>query len=252
MSACPPRPDAALLFDLDGTLVDTREVNWRSYRDSLAELGIACRRADFDRHFGAHWRDFLPLLAGSGDPGLLACLHRRKQEIYPRHLGAARLNFRLAGLLRRARAGRRIGLVTTASRASVAAVLAHVGLADAFECIVTGDDVARPKPAPDGYLACLAALNARAQASVAFEDSPTGVAAARAAGLAVVVVEDFAPCAGPVRSLRNLPRGALAHQLPAHPAAPHPAQRAAHAPVSRPARGSPSGPHPRDFPRPVR
>ena len=76
-------------------------------------------------------------------------------------------------------------------RGNVALVLGQLGLSDAFDCIVTGDDVGRPKPAPDGYLRCLRELGAQAAASLAFEDAPLGIAAARAAGLEVLAINGF-------------------------------------------------------------
>ena len=184
--------DAALLFDLDGTLADTWEVNYRSYRDSLAESGIVCAREVFATCFGGHWRDFLPRLVGSCDEGRLQRLHQRKLELYPQHLGAARANRPLIHLLRTARPAWPIGLVTTASRHSTCLILSHLGLSDAFDSIVTGDDVARAKPDAEGYCRCLSALRASAASSLAFEDSPTGIAAARSAGLEVMVVSGFA------------------------------------------------------------
>jgi beta-phosphoglucomutase len=184
--------DAALLFDLDGTLVDSWEVNYRSYRDSLAESGIACPRSAFAPCYGGHWRDFLPRLADGCDERMLQRLHRRKQELYPQHLGAARANIPLLGLLRTARLAWPIGLVTTASRDSTAQLLSHLGIADAFDRIVTGDDVGHAKPDPEGYRRCLSGLRAGAAGSLAFEDSPSGIAAARAAGLEVMIVSGFA------------------------------------------------------------
>ncbi|HSD79360.1 MAG TPA: HAD-IA family hydrolase, partial [Solirubrobacteraceae bacterium] len=63
--------------------------------------------------------------------------------------------------------------------------------AGAFDVTVAGDEVANPKPAPDGYLAAAAALGAEPAACVALEDSPPGVAAAKAAGMLVVGVPSF-------------------------------------------------------------
>jgi beta-phosphoglucomutase-like phosphatase (HAD superfamily) len=61
----------------------------------------------------------------------------------------------------------------------------------AFDVTVTGDDVPAPKPAPDGYLAAARALGADPAACIALEDSPTGVAAARAAAMFVIGVPSF-------------------------------------------------------------
>ncbi len=185
------QPESALIFDLDGTLVDTWEANYRSYRDSLAESDIACSREAFAPCFGGHWRNFLPLLAGTVDQQHLLRIHQRKQVLYPGHLATVRVNAPLVTLLRTAHPAWTTGLVTTASRDNAALLLAHLGIADAFDCIITGDDVSLPKPAPDGYLRCLERLHACAAGSLAFEDSSTGIAAARAAGLNVLVVSGF-------------------------------------------------------------
>jgi beta-phosphoglucomutase len=184
--------DRALLFDLDGTLADTWEVNYLSYRDSLAESGISCTRDAFAPCYGGHWHEFLPRLAVGCNVTQLQRVHRRKQELYPQHIASTRANLPLISLLRMARFVWPIGLVTTASRDSTDLLLTHLGLVDAFDCIVTGDDVQRAKPDPEGYRHCLSGLRADATGSLAFEDSPNGIAAARMAGLQVLTVSGFA------------------------------------------------------------
>lgn len=81
-----------------------------------------------------------------------------------------------------------VAVASNSSRRFVDAALASAGLADLFETIVSADDVARAKPAPDLYLRACELLGADAGRSVAFEDSRTGVASARAAGMFVVGV----------------------------------------------------------------
>ena len=191
MTATLPPPDQALLFDLDGTLVNTWEANYRSYRDSLAEIGRKCPPSAFAPCFGKHWRDFLPALSGTDDASVLQRLHRRKQEIYPCHLNTVVVNGPLVSFLRLAHNTWRTGLVTTASRSNTSQLLSHLSLEDAFDRIITGDDVQRPKPDAEGYERCLADLGAIPRKSLAFEDSPTGIAAAKAAGLQVLVVTGF-------------------------------------------------------------
>ena len=80
-----------------------------------------------------------------------------------------------------ARAGIPVGLVSNARRRFVEPGLRAAGLHEAFAVIVTVDDVAHPKPAPDAYLAAAAALGAAPTACAVLEDSPTGLAAGRAA-----------------------------------------------------------------------
>ena len=79
-------------------------------------------------------------------------------------------------------------MASNSPRPFVERVLEVSGLRDRFGCVLSADDVARPKPAPDLYVELARALGADAGACVALEDSPTGVAAARAAGAFVIGV----------------------------------------------------------------
>jgi HAD superfamily hydrolase (TIGR01509 family) len=85
-------------------------------------------------------------------------------------------------------AGVPVGLVSNARRRFVERGLRSAGLLEAFAVIVSADDVARPKPAPDPYLAGAAALGVEAGACAVLEDSPTGLAAGRAAGALTIGV----------------------------------------------------------------
>lgn len=178
---------AALLFDLDDTLVDTSEANFRAYAAALAEVGVSIARADFDAvATGRRWSQFLPLFLPDKDEAALAAVAARKQALYPGHLAASRINTQLVGLARATSLRR--ALVTSASRAGAEAVLAAHGLGDLFEVIVTGEDVEAPKPAPDPYLLAMNRLGVGAEQCLAFEDSEIGAESARRAGIAVVRV----------------------------------------------------------------
>jgi beta-phosphoglucomutase-like phosphatase (HAD superfamily) len=177
---------AALLFDLDGTLVDTAEANYRAYAAALAEVGRTIERAEFDAvATGRRWSHFLPLLLPGADHDVIAA---RKRALYPDLLGASRLNTALVDLARAASPRLKLGLVTTASRSGTEAVLAAHGLSGLFEVIVTGDDVEAHKPAPDAYQLAMARLGVRPDQCLAFEDSDPGAESARRAGIAVVRV----------------------------------------------------------------
>jgi HAD superfamily hydrolase (TIGR01509 family) len=89
-------------------------------------------------------------------------------------------------------AGLPVGLASNSSREFVERALSVAGLLNGhFDVIVSADDVAAPKPAPDLYLAACAALGAAPERTAALEDSPPGVASARAAGLFVIAVPYF-------------------------------------------------------------
>ena len=179
---------AALLIDMDGPLVDTAEANFSAYAAALREVGVHVERDTFARlSDGRHWRDFLPeLLAGfAADPRAVAA---RKRAIYPQMAGRTRVSAPVLALARMASAKLKLGLVTTASHASVSAVLGVHGLEPLFDTIVTGDDVASPKPAPDAYLLGARRLGVAPAACLAIEDSDAGAESARRAGMPVLRV----------------------------------------------------------------
>lgn len=98
-----------------------------------------------------------------------------------------------------------LGLASSSSRALIDAVLGLAGLADAFAVTVSSEEVARGKPAPDVYLAALAALGADPAAAVAIEDSAAGIRAAHAAGMRVIAIPNAAyPPAADALALADL------------------------------------------------
>jgi HAD superfamily hydrolase (TIGR01509 family) len=86
----------------------------------------------------------------------------------------------------------RLGLASNSPRFLVDDALATAGLADAFDAIVTSDDVENAKPAPDIYRLACERLGVTPRQALALEDSPSGVAAAKAAGLTCIAVPLFA------------------------------------------------------------
>jgi HAD superfamily hydrolase (TIGR01509 family) len=179
---------AAVLFDNDGLLLDT-EVLW-----TRAEIVLFERRgATFTIE---HKRDLIgssgPVaeakvermlgLPGEG-PALMAELHELVME--EARGGVEPMPGALA-LLEAITVP--IGVASNSPRSFVERTLDVSGLRDRFGCILSADDVAHPKPAPDLYIELARGLGADPAQCVALEDSPTGVAAARAAGAFVIGV----------------------------------------------------------------
>ncbi|HKP14912.1 MAG TPA: HAD family phosphatase [Gemmatimonadaceae bacterium] len=180
----------ALLFDLDGTLVDTVGATSTAYSRALRDFGVAAQPDECAAiAAGRQWRDFLPeLLARAGSSADPAAIARRKREIYPELLSDVRVNAPLVALAKSARSILLLGLVTTSSAEGVEAVLRQFALQELFHVVVTGDDVAHHKPAPDAYLDAMARLGVSPTECIAFEDSESGIASAAAAGIPVVKV----------------------------------------------------------------
>ena len=189
-----PVVPAAMVFDFDGTLVDTETAEYESVRLVWADHGHHYAPARWTPWVGTAsevpWLDDLELAVG--EPVDRAGL-RSRARTYNRDLlhlvlprpGVARL------LAEADEAGVPLAIASNAPAAWVERHLERLGLIHHFEphgAVITVDRVERPKPDPEPYLTAVARLGAAPGRSVAFEDSATGVAAARAAGLYTVAV----------------------------------------------------------------
>jgi HAD superfamily hydrolase (TIGR01509 family) len=178
------------LFDLDGTLVDSeRETAEAMARALLRGQGIAIEPYDRDFIVGRSWvaiYDSLaaryPQLAWSREETIAQTAVLR-DEVFA-ELGVTVLPGACAVL--GWTQGRPRALVTGSSRVEVTQVLPLIGPEATFPVIVAAEDVTRSKPAPDGYLAAMAALSLRPAECLVIEDSVAGIAAGRSAGCLVV------------------------------------------------------------------
>jgi len=181
---------SAVVFDNDGLLLDTESVWTRAERDLFERRGIEFTAADKRELVGTSYE-----IAGGvlerrlGEPGNAAELMEELNALVVAELehgveamvGAREL---LHALKER---GTPIGLVSNSPLVFVKRSLEIVGFHDHFDVVLSAHEVAAPKPAPDPYLEACRRLGVEAGPSVvALEDSPTGVAAARAAGLTVI------------------------------------------------------------------
>ena len=185
-----PAPPAAVVFDCDGLLLDT-EAAWTAAESALfarygKSFGLDDKRALVGSSLATGGLILARLLDQPGRAAELAeeLLVLATSEY---HRGAAPLPGAF-DLVRALRGRIPIGVASNTPRALIEPALDSAGLAGAFDAIVGADEVANPKPAPDAYLAACALLGAPPTETIALEDSPTGVASARAAGLYVIGV----------------------------------------------------------------
>ncbi len=185
----------AAIFDHDGLTLDT-ETAWTRAESAL-----------FARHGATFTHDHTRDLLGNSRPAAAAKLELQlglpgggdalMDELHDLVMDELRAGVEpmpgAADLIRALREqGTPVAMASNSTWDFVALALSGSGLGEAFDAIVTADLVARPKPAPDVYLAAAEALGARPGACVALEDSPPGVEAARAAGMTVVGVPSLA------------------------------------------------------------
>lgn len=194
---------AAVLFDMDGTLVDTETLWWLTTEETAAGLGYALTEADAPEVVGRAVEDtaaHLVRVSRAGDRAAVAealtgSFFRRVEEGAPMRPGAQRL---LAAL---AAEGVPFALVSASPRVVVDSVvggsLAHVP----FAFTLSADDTDLTKPHPDPYREAARRLGAEPGECVAVEDSPDGAASAEAAGCGLLVVPSLLPVpASPVRT----------------------------------------------------
>jgi len=184
------REPAGLIFDLDGTLADTASAGRGALDATLAAFGITptgtAAAAD-----GKAFADRVRIMRENGDLDVSitdADLFAECDRQVIARVGTVRPLTPVVGILRRAHGRVPLALATGSTTRVATAVLAAIGLAGVFDAVVTRDDVARGKPAPDCYLRAAALLSVEPGRCLAYEDTAIGLEAARAAGMSAVDV----------------------------------------------------------------
>ncbi|WP_225730287.1 MULTISPECIES: HAD family phosphatase [unclassified Nocardia] len=179
---------AAVVFDMDGVLIDSEPVWERVRRGYVAERGGTWLPDTQTRLMGmstGEWSAYLSAdLRVGAEPGQVAAdVIARMAEHYDTEVpllpGAV-------DAVRRLRERWPLGLASSSPRTLIDVVLKHTGLADCFDATCSTEEVERGKPAPDVYLTVTAALGVRPEVCAAIEDSSNGLRAAHAAGLRVI------------------------------------------------------------------
>lgn len=177
------------LFDLDGTLFDTSDVNYYAYLEAVEKEGCTidydfyCRECN-----GRHYKYFLPLI-GISDEGVQERIHTNKKNLYERYLARARVNQELFHMIEDLDHCYYKAVVTTASRKNTEQILKFFGKRECFDLLITQEDIQKPKPDPEGYLLAMRYFNVCAEDTIIFEDSEVGLKAAKTSGAKVIKVD---------------------------------------------------------------
>ncbi len=206
----------AVIFDMDGVIVDSEPLHERAFREVFEEIGYGQNHGiDFPAYYGHSdlivWRDFIArhrpsqslveLLARK--EGKFATLLKREEPIY---VG-------LPELLEKVAARYRIALASGSRHPTINTVLALRGLRRFFRVIVSSEDVAHGKPAPDIFLRTAELLDVAPKECCVIEDSASGVEAALAAGMTVMAITNSLPAEKLSRATRVVETYAEIEQL---------------------------------------
>lgn len=195
----------AIIFDFDGTIIDTETAWYEAFREAYREHNVELTVELYSGCIGTSLHTFNPyeyLVTELKLPVNLDALRTSVRTQHSTLMEKEALRPGVLDYLKAAKeAGLRIGLASSSSREWIDRYLTKLGIASYFDCIRTADDVQKVKPDPELYLQALACLEAEPQEAVAIEDSPNGARAAAAAGLYSVVIPnritsllEFEPC----------------------------------------------------------
>ena len=188
-------PLRAVIFDVDGVLVQSMERHHEAYRRAFADLRVDVKKEEVFANEGRRSREVIESLAKAKGLRLteeqLDAMNKVKQQTFAA-FGPLPLYPGVPELLARVReAGLRLAMVSGTARVNIDN---HFGvLTKRFDVIVSADDVKRTKPDPEPYLAALAKLGLKAADAVVVENATLGIRSAKAAGLRVIAVASTLP-----------------------------------------------------------
>lgn len=206
----------AVLWDVDGTLVDSAEFHWLTWRDALARERFDLTRELFASSFGQRNDAVLRGFLGNDLPDAeVSRIAEAKEEAYRRLVrerGLRPLPGVLEWLRRLRDSGWRQAVASSAPRMNLDVLLPAAGVAEFFDAVVSAEEIQHGKPHPEIFLRAAQALDADPARCVVVEDAPAGVKSGRRAGMRVVGVLSTQPRLDAdivVRSLAELPEDAF-------------------------------------------
>lgn len=186
----------AVLFDLDGVVVESAPFHLKSWLAFARNHGLSMTEEEFWRTFGLRNEEILARLFGRSLSTEEQRLYAEEKEVLFRRAIRGRVRARPgAKALVQAlyQEGYRLALVSSTPLANIELILGELQLTRFFHVILSGEDVSRGKPAPEGYLKAAERLGVEPSFCVVIEDAPAGIEAAKRAGMRALAVTGTQP-----------------------------------------------------------
>lgn len=194
----------AVIFDMDGTLIDTERVSQASWRRAARDFGIEIPDRILHSFVGCSIPSAMKMVDDEfGDPAFTECLFNRRHEIFDATWeDELELKPGAAEAITAARdRGLAVALATSSVRDRAVISMERFGLMELFDAAVFDEDIEHHKPAPDVYLVAAEHLGVEPVRCIAVEDSFNGVRAGAAAGTHVIMVPDYNEPTNDIRAL---------------------------------------------------
>jgi len=189
-------PDRAVLWDLDGVIVDTAPLHLWSWQRTFGEIGLSFTESDFKRSFGRRSTEIIQQFFGPDvEPEQLESLAERKEELFrlAAEAGVQMLPGARDLLMSLQASGWAQAIASSAPPENVHLLVDALSIRSLLGSVVTARDVSVGKPAPDVFLVAAARLGVDPARCVVIEDAVAGVEAAKAAGMRCVAVTNTHP-----------------------------------------------------------
>jgi len=177
----------AVLWDMDGTLINSEEFHWISWRDTMANEGIAITHEQFLSSFGQRNDSIIPRwLGAAATPERIERIANAKEQLYRqlvRKNGISPLPGVASWVPRLHQQGWLQAIASSAPRLNIEVVLEALASTHIFQAIVSAEDVHRGKPDPEVYLTAAARLSVSPDRCIVVEDAVAGIEGARRAGM---------------------------------------------------------------------
>jgi beta-phosphoglucomutase-like phosphatase (HAD superfamily) len=179
----------AIITDFDGTLVNTFHANFYAYHEVFKQYGYELTRDQYKECYGLRYDAFCDKMNIKQEDR--KPIKELKKKIYPDFFDYLTINQNLLTFIRASHIlyGIKTCIASTATKENLYNVLKYFNIEDAFDVIITGENVSKGKPDPEVYLKAMNVLECKPDEAIVFEDSDVGCKAAENAGLNYIKVK---------------------------------------------------------------